>query len=132
MTRYIHIGLALFAALSLLLEVENSAIYALWYEVDNESFTESYCINIDKPELDCAGSCRLSSEMNSIDEGANNPIQVTKLASDPATHYFSPTRNLELPSYLFIRKASFLFSTRQYHYRYVPSVFRPPAFIFNI
>ena len=131
MLRYIHISLVLFAAFSLLLEVENSAIYALWYEVDNDSFAASYCINIDEPELDCAGSCRISSEMNSLDDASNNPMQVTKLASQETIHYFSPVSHIELPSYDFIRRVPFLFSVQGYHFMYVPSVFRPPTFLFG-
>jgi len=126
MLRFLYISLVLFAGFAILVEMENTSIYALWYEVDNDSFTASYCINIEKPELDCAGSCRMSSEMNSLNDISNNPMQMTKLALQETVQYFSPISKKVLIYSEIIKRVPFLFNVQLYSYEYAHSVFRPP------
>lgn len=40
----------------------------LFYNVDNQSFTEAFCENIDKPELECNGSCAITDAKNDLDD----------------------------------------------------------------
>lgn len=35
------------------------AVRLIWYQVDQDSFARRYCVNLDRPELDCHGRCQL-------------------------------------------------------------------------
>lgn len=39
-----------------------------FYSVDNKSFTEAFCENIDKPELQCNGSCHIEDAQQDLEE----------------------------------------------------------------
>lgn len=55
MTRILPILFALIIGLQPLGE----AFFYLWYVVDNSSFTRTFCVNRDKPDLGCNGKCHL-------------------------------------------------------------------------
>ena len=126
MLRNLHIGLVLLAAFALFLEVENTAIYTLWYEMDNDSFTATYCVNINHPELDCWGSCRLNSELNSLDDASTNPMQISKVVQQDNIHFYTPVLNVDFPIVDLTGQRPFLSYHNQYHFLYSPWVFRPP------
>lgn len=56
MFRILPIALALIIGFQPLGE----AFFYLWYVVDNASFTETFCINKEKPELECHGQCHMA------------------------------------------------------------------------
>lgn len=46
--------------ISLLMYQFRLTYYVIEYSIDNKSFTEKYCINKDKPSLQCNGKCHLT------------------------------------------------------------------------
>ncbi len=131
MIRFLHICLALLAAFSILVEVERAAIFAIWSNVDNDSFTKHYCINIEHPELDCAGSCRISSELSALKDLSNQPVQMTKLAAQEITYYVhSSVIENTISNDLIDEQDAFFPLESLYFYQFTSSVFRPPGFSF--
>ena len=51
--------LPLLLALALGAQPVGEAFFYLWYFFDNPSFENTFCENLDKPELECHGNCQL-------------------------------------------------------------------------
>ncbi|MDG4946741.1 hypothetical protein NMK71_09955 [Weeksellaceae bacterium KMM 9713] len=96
------------------------------YAVFNESFTEMYCENIDKPELECNGKCHLLQEID--DEHTDS-------------HAFYLNKNLHENIWLYVvvvpnlleHKQSFSFSNQPtvephnlYQFSFSDFIFHPP------
>ncbi len=96
------------------------------YAVFNESFTEMYCENIDKPELECNGKCHLLQEID--DEHTDS-------------HAFYLNKNLHENIWLYVvvvpnlleYKQSFSFSNQPtdephnlYQFSFSDFIFHPP------
>lgn len=45
-------------------QFSKEAFFLSWYHFNRASFIEQYCINIDLPELDCHGQCKMESVMD--------------------------------------------------------------------
>ncbi len=48
---------------------------ATWYILDNSSFEDAYCVNLDFPEIMCHGSCAIKSLSKSNTNDASVPNQ---------------------------------------------------------
>ena len=42
-----------------------------FYTLNNESFTELFCENLDKPELECNGKCTITKAVQDLDKEKN-------------------------------------------------------------
>ena len=124
MQRFIHISLILIAVLAIFLETEKSAVYSLWFFSDNDSFTEAYCLNLDHPELDCHGSCRLSSELTESSDLSTNPAVISASPTYDVTYYFSEIAPVSIQ--LSQEKVLFFATRSNYSFEFIDSVFHPP------
>ncbi|GEM_PF-2810836 len=117
--------LSLAAVLALLLETSHQAFFVLWAELDRASFAEAYCINYDKPQLDCGGSCRLSAELHSLETPDAPAAFAPVKAQDPTLILPQP---VPAPARLPERNR-LPFPELRYFYTclFRTSVFRPPA-----
>lgn len=70
------------------------SFYVLEYSLDNQTFTEKYCENKDKPELKCNGKCHLAKVAN---DNSKNTIPLTNLL-EKEVYYYSTFED----EYLFI------------------------------
>jgi hypothetical protein len=52
--------LPILLALALGAQPVGEAFFYLWYFLDNASFENAFCENLDKPELQCHGKCHLT------------------------------------------------------------------------
>lgn len=52
------------------------ALLSYWYVAANESFTKVFCINVDKPELACHGSCHMKSVSEGAGDDAESPARL--------------------------------------------------------
>lgn len=78
----------------------------LFYSVDNKSFTEAFCENTDKPELQCNGKCYLKDVKKEADKPAPDGIMAYKTE----INLFIPEiLQLELPDLLKLHKPSYLY-----------------------
>lgn len=97
----------------------------VFYSVDNQSFTEAFCENKDKPELKCNGKCQMSklAEQDPSNEQNSNFLEnlkreITLFISFSAPEEFIGIQNKSLPLFLYQNQYSFLYS------RHIP---HPPA-----
>lgn len=129
MLRILQISLIFLVSFSILLEVEKTAIYTLWYQVDNESFVDNYCNNVEQPELDCAGSCRISSELIALSDGSKNPLQMTPTVLHDIVYHLEPMLDLKVHDADFVRRTSGALVVQLYCYQFAYSEFHPPTYL---
>jgi len=99
----------------------------IWYQVDRDSFAERFCENIERPELQCHGSCQLqdlASENNPL-PGAEAPAGLQELRlPGPFLLSFTSLPSLSPDNDRQSGKMTFL-SFYAHSYSWAP--FRPPA-----
>ena len=59
--------------LSVLIYQFRLSFYVIEYSIDESLFIEKYCVNKDKPSLECNGKCHLS-KITKEDSKNNNPV----------------------------------------------------------
>lgn len=72
-----HIALFLLVLLSLQF-FENTALN-LWYQLGNDSFTDSFCENIDAPQLECKGGCFINDQL--LDQVDSTTLPLEKITA---------------------------------------------------
>lgn len=102
------------------------SITFIHYAVFNDSFTEMYCVNTDKPELKCNGKCHLENELGD-ENSSSEPFFLDKNLHENIWLYsdnYNPTLK---------QKGSFMieiFPSQKlnllYHFNYIETIFHPP------
>lgn len=94
----------------------------VFYSVDNQSFTEAFCENKDKPELKCNGKCQMSklAEQDSSNEQNPNFLEnlqreITLFIAYSISEELIAVQNKYLSEFLYQNQYSFLFSTQTAH-----------------
>ncbi len=102
------------------------SITFIQYAVFNDSFTEMYCVNTDKPELKCNGKCHLENELGD-ENSSSEPFFLDKNLHENIWLY-SGNYNLSLK-----QKGSFMIEicppqklTLLYYFNYIETIFHPP------
>jgi hypothetical protein len=94
----------------------------VFYSVDNQSFTEAFCENKDKPELKCNGKCQMSklAEQDSSNDKNTNYLEnlkreITLFITYSPIEELITIQNNYLPGFLYQNQYSFLFSRQIPH-----------------
>ena len=95
-----------------------------FYLVDNSSFTELFCVNQDKPELECNGKCELS-KMNEAPTAEEKPSYLDFLQRQVVL-FFNPMQNLEVFEFSEERFNSVAYSNN-YNYLHISRITHPPS-----
>lgn len=99
-------------------------LYGL-YEIDQSLFTELFCVNKNKPELHCNGSCMLSKMDEQSSHDHDKPI-LPDLSLYQLVYVFQEL-DFELKFSFNQEKQSHLTHYENfYNYQYLKSIFRPP------
>lgn len=61
-----------------------------WYEANKNYITENFCINKDKPELNCCGKCHLRKELKKVDDNGNSKKQNEKTEKSETVAFIIP------------------------------------------
>ena len=58
-------------------QFSKEAFFLSWYHLNRASFTEQFCVNIERPELDCHGQCKMESvlETYTASQPDNDQVQ---------------------------------------------------------
>ncbi len=115
---------ALFFLNLIIISVGYNATVWVYYEFNMASLTEEFCINKDKPELDCKGKCQIKKILMEDNQApATNPQIVQYLPS-----FWLFCQNASLPSQIVkqSRQVHFKPYANLYHYKAVTSFFKPP------
>ncbi|MFO8147416.1 MAG: hypothetical protein R6U03_08510 [Gillisia sp.] len=116
-------ALAVFLMATLFYNIRFSYL-VVYHSANNESFTELYCENKDKPEMECNGQCELSkafAETNS----ESNPLALQNFQRD-ITLFCNPSVSEEL----ILSKTIYIpvfFYQNQYSFLFTKPIPHPPA-----
>lgn len=101
-----------------------SGVMLGFYLADTKSFVELFCVNQDKPEMECNGKCELS-KLAQQNPSKEKPTyldflqkEVVVYFSAPSKHYFKPKSFQPLISGVYQNNYQFLFA---------PEITHPPA-----
>lgn len=116
-----------FFILSLFLSILIQSFLLVNYVVNQESYTEEFCENIDTPSLNCHGTCHLTKELkfnNSENELSTEEVSVSIVS------IFSFQQLNQLASNIIIRfrKDNIAELNLSLTKDYISSVFKPPCF----
>lgn len=95
-----------------------------FYLVDNSSFTELFCVNQDKPEMECNGKCELS-KLNKDSTSDEKPSHLDFLQRQVVL-FFNPMQNLEVFQFSEEREPATAY-LNNYKYQHLPRIIHPPS-----
>lgn len=99
------------------------------YRLNQDYITELFCVNKDKPNLKCNGSCHLKKEIKqSKEEGQNQPLP---LIEEGQNNYYYPS-SLEFEKIISLvesKQNDFLASQTSYSNIIIGRLFRPPRLL---
>ncbi|WP_010135382.1 hypothetical protein [Ochrovirga pacifica] len=97
-----------------------------YYETHVKEIIEKYCVNTDKPQLQCNGQCHLAKQLNPVNEKADTSKAIVELATAFFPVYFQTITPTEIPV------AQDVFATFNYSYQFTyqfllcSKVLKPP------
>ena len=106
------------------MSLQNTFILAS-FKINQDYIAKNLCVNQDKPELNCAGSCHLKENLEKA-----NPIE-----DNQSTPVFEETENLVLfnsncceRSNIYVNSKNSIFSTDEFikYDKFIKSCFHPP------
>lgn len=95
-----------------------------FYLVDNSSFTELFCVNQDKPEMECNGKCELS-KLNESPDSKEKPSHLDFLQRQVVL-FFNPMQKLEVFEFSEVNNFTSVYSNN-YKFQYAYRITHPPS-----
>lgn len=95
-----------------------------FYLVDNSSFTELFCVNQDKPEMECNGKCELS-KLTKDSTSKGKPSQLDFL-QEQVLLFFNPVQHLEVFQFSQEQETAMAY-LNNYKYQHFPRITHPPS-----
>jgi hypothetical protein len=95
-----------------------------FYLVNNSSFTELFCVNTDKPEMECNGKCEIS-KLSKDSTTKEKPTHLDFLQRQVVL-FFNPMQQLEVFQFSEEEKTPVAY-LNNYTYQYLPKSFHPPS-----
>lgn len=121
-------------AYSLLLAFALRPIYyvghVLYYELNIDYIIETYCINTDKPELQCNGKCHLAKQLQLLDEQTDEEHTVMNAIFETFYPLYFQKSTLKIQS-----RSYPSFTSHQWHYEDMVKLqlaydsFHPPEYV---
>lgn len=100
--------------------------YLAYFECNIDYIIETYCVNKEKPELQCNGKCHLAKQMQTPTTSDNEQALISVVESFFPV-FFSNYPNLEFNQIAFqLKKSNIFTSTQNYTYRFEYFHFKPP------
>ena len=120
------LGIAILFLTTMLFYSLRLSIAFLHFAVFNDNFTEMYCVNKDKPEMQCNGKCHL------MQETKDTIPQQKGLILNESLHqqiilFFNSNDNLVTKKEIhsIFKKNNFKYQIH-YHYQFLGNIFHPP------
>ena len=95
-----------------------------FYLVDNSSFTELFCVNQDKPEMECNGKCELS-KLNEDSTTKEKPSQLDFLQRQVVL-FINPVENLSVFQFTDEPETAIAY-LNNYEYQHAQRITHPPS-----
>jgi len=118
--------IAILLLTSITLQLCNRVGIIAWFNLNQEKVIELFCINKNKPELDCKGKCYLAEkleEAKQTEEGTTVPNSKHKQTTEEVL-FLEKALLLSIPGSA--HQISFAFSKSSYVHQFMMSVFQPP------
>lgn len=113
----------LFVAVMLFNSIKSGFMIS-FYLVDNSSFTELFCVNQDKPEMECNGKCELS-KLNEDSTTKEKPSNLDFLQRQLVL-FFNPLQRLEVLQFFEEKKPAIAY-LNNYKYQHIQRITHPPS-----
>lgn len=102
----------------------------LYYELNIDYIIETYCVNTDKPELQCNGKCHLSKQLQLVSQETNDSEGnlITNIISEsffPVYFQSKDTINFDTSLLTIVRLQNFYYS-ENYAYKLDYQLLKPP------
>ncbi|MBQ0788969.1 MAG: hypothetical protein KBT69_15830 [Oceanihabitans sp.] len=99
----------------------------LYYELNIDYIVDTYCVNKDKPELQCNGKCHLAKQLQPVSNNNNSNDAISSLVEAFTFVYYNEYPSMAFHTVFFLesRESSF-FHTNNYAYSFAHSHFKPP------
>ncbi|GHC48191.1 hypothetical protein SAMN05421855_101252 [Ulvibacter litoralis] len=102
----------------------------LYYELNIDYIIETYCVNTDKPELQCNGKCHLSKQLQLVSQETNDSEGnlITNIISEsffPVYFQSEDTINFDTSLLTIVRLQNFYYS-ENYAYKLDYQLLKPP------
>ena len=111
---------------TIILQLCNRVGIVAWFNLNQDKVVELFCINKNKPELDCKGKCYLAEklkEANQNEAGTSVPNSKYKQTSEEILFF----EKIALPTIFGMdNHMPFSFSKSSYVHQFMMSVFQPP------
>lgn len=88
-------SLHLILVLLILLNGMGHTLIQVQFYLDREQITALYCVNTNKPELQCEGKCELNKRLSEANDESENKAEIT--LEELNLSYFSPSTELIPP-----------------------------------
>lgn len=117
-----------FFSVSLFLSVLIQTFMLVNYYVNQEEYTDKYCVNKARPELNCKGSCHLSEQLKLTNKTSNqNSNKVFSVVVSVIA--FQEIKEVEL-AMVNKQEQKLSYAIESYkNNRYLSPIFKPPIFI---
>ena len=98
--------------------------FVSWFEINQAAIINAFCINKEKPELECDGKCYLKKELKSVEKDQESAGKSTVNAEQ---HIFlQPDSIRQIISFPSIPKTGKALIRNLYFYIFSESLLRPP------
>lgn len=125
--------ISIFLSLVIGLFTMKSALVMSYYIVFTDTFIENYCINKDKPELNCDGKCELSKLLERDSSEQDHQEGMMLLTSAEIVFYLSKSQNLfNLSNFPKDNKPAFVFIPQIYAFDFRKKLIKPPEVLVQL
>ena len=101
-----------------------------YYITFTETFIENYCVNKDRPKLNCDGKCELSKLLERDSSEQDQQKDVMMMTSVEIVFYVSKSDNhFNLSKDLRENQSAFGFTPQLYVFDYQKELIKPPEFL---
>jgi hypothetical protein len=105
-----------------------------WYQQNKDYVTAKYCINKDKPRLNCCGKCYLQKQLNKLNQNGDSPTRQgsSKSERDDCPVFVVPEYITYTVSFYNRAIKHNITKLRKYYFLHEILVFRPPQHLHYI
>lgn len=97
------------------------------YEVNIDYIIENYCINKDKPKLQCNGKCHLAKQLQVVSANNDNTEIVISIGDSFYPIFYNTQQIVEFKKASFLRNLTPVsFYNKNYTFNFISKHFKPP------
>ncbi len=111
---------------SITLQLCNRVGIIAWFNINQDKVVELFCINKNKPEMDCDGKCYLAKKLQKSADATNETTAPNSKIKHTLEELFFIDNTSQLTIRAIVRDYSFIAYHSYYSFQFLISVFQPP------